>query len=230
MNPSNKIRVIDPESPDPLILEEAAEIIRRGGIVVFPTRCLYGLAADALNEDAVSGIFRIKKRPPVKPILVLIKNEEALSLIVKEVPPQARLLMEKFWPGNLTIIFPARENLSTILTANTGKIGVRLPGHPVASALTNVLDNPVTGTSANLSGEPGVSDIRNLGSTIFQMVDLILDAGPLMGGAGSTVVDAVHKNCRILREGVISSEQVFEVLKKCRNENSPPSGMIFIHT
>ena len=214
MNPSNKIRVIDPESPDPYILEEAAEVIRCGGIVVFPTRCLYGLAADALNHEAVSGIFRIKTRPSVKPILVLIKNEESLSLIVKEVTPQARLLMKQFWPGRLTIIFPAHQNLSTILTANTGKIGVRLPGHPVARALVYLSDNPITGTSANLSGQPGVADIRKLDSTIIQMVDLILDAGPLLGGAGSTVVDATEEKCRIVREGIISSEKVLEALKQ----------------
>jgi L-threonylcarbamoyladenylate synthase len=212
LNPSNKIRVIDPKSPDPIILKEAAEIIRRGGIVIFPTRCLYGLAADALNPEAIYRIFRIKSRPSAKPLLVLIKNQEALNPIVQEIPPQARKLMKAFWPGKLTIIFPAQQTLSIILTGNTGKIGVRLPGHPVAMALAALLENPITGTSANLSGQPGVANIGNLDSMILDRVDLVLDAGPLLGGAGSTVVDVTQNKCLIIRDGTISGEQVFAAL------------------
>ncbi len=120
--------------------------------------------------------------------------------------------MKKFWPGKLTIIFSARQTLSKILTGNTGKIGIRLPGYPVALALAKLLDNPITGTSANLSGQPGVADIRNLDSTILHKVDLVLDAGPLAGGKGSTVVDVTENKCRIIREGFISAEQVFAAL------------------
>jgi L-threonylcarbamoyladenylate synthase len=212
LNPSNKIRVIDPKSPDPRILKEAAEIVRQGGIVIFPTRCLYGLAADALNSEAVSSIFRIKSRLPAKPLLVLVKNRQALNPIVQEIPLQARQLMKAFWPGKLTIIFPARQTLSIILTGRTGKIGVRIPGHPAAMALAALLENPITGTSANLSGQPGVFDIRNLDSMILDKVDLVLDAGSLLGGAGSTVVDVAQNKCAIIREGIISAEQVLAAL------------------
>ncbi len=212
LNHSNKIRVIDPKSPDPRILKEAAEIVREGGIVIFPTRCLYGLAADALNPEAVSSIFRIKSRPSAKPLLVLVKNQQALNPIVQEISPQARQLMKAFWPGKLTIIFPARQTLSTILTGNTDKIGVRLPGHPVAMALAALLENPITGTSANLSGQPGVATIGNLDSMILDRVDLVLDSGPLLGGAGSTVVDVAQNKCTIIREGIISAEQVLAAL------------------
>jgi L-threonylcarbamoyladenylate synthase len=212
LNPNSKIRVINPESPDPVILGETAEIIRKGGIVIFPTSCLYGLAADALNPEAVSRVFKIKTRPSAKPLLVLIKNQDALYAIVRKIPPDARKLMKAFWPGKLTIIFSARQSLSKILTGNSGKIGIRLPGHPIALALTMLLDNPITGTSANLSGNPGVSDIRNLDSTLFHKVDLVLDAGPLLGGSGSTVVDVTQKKCRVIREGLIPAEQVFATL------------------
>jgi L-threonylcarbamoyladenylate synthase len=214
LNPSSKIRLINSESPNIGILNETAEIIRAGGIVVFPTRGLYGMAADAYNPDAISSIFRVKNRPPDKPLLVLIKNQEALEPLVQNIPPQARRLMKEFWPGKLTIIFSARQTLSTILTGNTGKIGVRLPGHPVALALAKLLDNPITGTSANLSGQPGISDIQNLDSTILDKVNLVLDAGPLSGGTGSTVVDVTQKKCHIIRQGLISQEQVFAVLNK----------------
>ncbi len=212
LNPSSKIRFINPESPDLRILKEAAKIIRRGGIIIFPTRGLYGLAGDALNPDVVSRIFEIKSRPSAKPLLVLVKKQESLESLVQNIPLQARQLMKKFWPGKLTIIFSARQTLSKILTGNTGKIGIRLPGYPVALALAKLLDNPITGTSANLSGQPGVADIRNLDSTILHKVDLVLDAGPLAGGKGSTVVDVTENKCRIIREGFISAEQVFAAL------------------
>jgi L-threonylcarbamoyladenylate synthase len=212
LNPSTKIRVIDPNSPNLGILKEAAQIIYSGGIVIFPTRCLYGLAADALNPDAVCRIFKIKNRPSDKPLLILIKNQDALHSLVQNIPPHAQRLMKAFWPGKLTIIFSARQTLSKILTGNTDKIGVRLPGHPVASALTKLLDNPITGTSANLSGQSGVADIRNLDSMILDKVDLVLDAGPLLGGAGSTVVDVAQNKCIIVREGIISAEKFFAAL------------------
>jgi L-threonylcarbamoyladenylate synthase len=212
LNPSSKIRFINPESPDPRILKESAEIIRMGGIVIFPTHGLYGLAGDALNPDVISRIFKIKSRPSAKPLLVLVRNQKILESLVQDIPMQARQLMKEFWPGKLTIIFSARQTLSKILTGNTGKIGIRLPGHPVPLALTTLLENPITGTSANLSGQPGVADIRNLDSTILHKVDLVLDAGPLLGGTGSTVVDVTDKKCRIIREGIISAEQVFAVL------------------
>jgi len=213
LNPNSKIRFINPEFPNPQILKETAEIIRRGGIVIFPTRSLYGLAGDALNPEAVSRIFKIKSRPSTKPLLVLVKNHEALESIVQDIPTQARQLMKEFWPGKLTIIFSGRQTLSNILTGNSGKIGVRLPGYPIALALATLLDNPITATSANLSGQPGVADIQNLDSTIFHKVDLVLDAGTLLGGTGSTVVDVTEKKCRIIREGIISAEQVFAALK-----------------
>jgi L-threonylcarbamoyladenylate synthase len=214
LNPSSKIRLLNCHSSATRILNEAAEIIRAGGNVIIPTRGLYGVAADANNPMAVSKIFMIKNRPSTKPLLVLIKNQEALESLVQNIPPQARQLMKEFWPGKLTIIFPARQTLSTILTANTGKIGVRLPGHPIALALAKLLDNPITGTSANLSGQSGIADIRNLDSTILDKVDLVLDAGPLLGGTGSTIVDVTQKKCHIIRQGLISQEQIFAVLNK----------------
>lgn len=209
LNPSNKIKRINPDSPDPLLLKEAAEIIREGGVVVFPTKCLYGLAADAMNREAVAKIFKIKGRSPAKPLLVLIKEQKALETIVKDIPVNAQRLMAKFWPGNMTLIFFARQNLPPLLTGNSGKIGVRLPGHPAASALTKLLENPITATSANLSGKSGCSNIGQLDLKILLEVDLVLDAGPLQGGIGSTIVDTTEKRLLILREGTTSSKQVF---------------------
>jgi L-threonylcarbamoyladenylate synthase len=214
LNPSSKIRTVDPESPDPRIFKEAAEIIRVGGIIIFPTRCLYGLAADAFNPEAVSRIFKIKSRSLSQPILILIKNEGVLESLVQDIPLQAKKLIKKFWPGQLTMIFSAHPSISKILTGNTSKIGIRLPGHPSALDLVSLLDNPITGTSANFSGQAGIADIRNLDSAILDKVDLVLDAGPLLGGKGSTIVDVTSTPCRIIREGVISAEQFRAAIDK----------------
>ena len=209
-----KIRKIEPLNPESDIIEEAVRIVRRGGIVSFPTRCLYGLGADALNTDAVERVFQIKQRPFHKPILILVNNQKALRRLVKSVPSTALNLMENFWPGRVTIIFEAADSLSGVLTGETGKIGVRIPGHPVAFALANALGNPITGTSANLSGRTGCSKASELDSVISDQLDLILDAGPLKSGIGSTVVDVTVNPPKIIREGEVVERAIFAALNR----------------
>lgn len=211
--PFNKIRQVDPRNPQPVPIGEAAEVIAGGGIVAFPTRNLYGLGADALNGRAVENIFRIKRRTPQKPLLVLIKHRSELQRIVRNVPPAASILMDRFWPGGLTIVFEAKPELPHLLTAGSGKIGVRLPAHPVAAALVRAAFHPVTGTSANISGEAGCSSLSQLAPSIRDCVDLILDAGPLPPGIGSTVMDVTVEPFRILREGSISAQDLFRALE-----------------
>jgi len=210
----NKVRRIDPVNPRPDIIDEAARIIKDGGVVVFPTRSLYGLGADALNVKAVIRVFRIKRRPGSKPILVLIKNKNEMDRLVENIPRMASVIMENFWSGRVSIVFKAKKGLSADLTAGTGKIGIRLPGHNVASALVNAAEGPITGTSANLSGSAGCFQIDNLDTRIADRVDLILDAGPLRGGTGSTIVDATGDTPLILREGEISKEDIEKVIKQ----------------
>jgi L-threonylcarbamoyladenylate synthase len=173
---SAKLRSIDPLNPQPEIVKEAALSVSKGGVVCFPTRCLYGLGADALDPEAVKKVFQIKKRSFQKPILVLIKSKNDLHKLAKSVPPVAKSLMNRFWPGSVTIVFEAVDSLSTILTAGTGKIGVRLPGYPSACALVQALKNPMTGTSANISGSRGCTLIHDLDPFISDKLDLILDA------------------------------------------------------
>lgn len=214
MKAINKVRRIDPVNPRPDIIDEAARIIKDGGVVVFPTRSLYGLGADALNVKAVIRVFRIKRRPGSKPILVLIKNKNEMDRLVENIPRMASVIMENFWSGRVSIVFKAKKGLSADLTAGTGKIGIRLPGHNVASALVNAAEGPITGTSANLSGSAGCFQIDNLDTRIADRVDLILDAGPLRGGTGSTIVDATGDTPLILREGEISKEDIEKVIKQ----------------
>jgi L-threonylcarbamoyladenylate synthase len=205
---------VDPVCPEPGIISAAADIIRHGGVVVFPTRDLYGLAADAFNPKAVDRIFKIKKRPTSKPLLTLIKNKNELHKLVRKVPPVAEYLMANFWPGNLTIILDAIDTLPNNLTSGTGKIGIRLPKHPVAMSLVSALENPITGTSANISGKSGCSNASDLHASIIRKVDCILNAGELEKGIGSTVVEVTEAGVEVLREGSVSAEKIFSVLNK----------------
>ena len=203
-----KIISVNPTVPDPHAIAEATGVIEKGGIISFPTRCLYGLGADALNTEAVDRVFDVKDRPYGKPILILIKNVEALEKIVRYIPTCASRIMEAFWPGSVTIVFEAKESLPLRLTAGTGKIGVRLPAHPVASALVNSIEKPITGTSANIAGRAGCSRISDLDRRVAEKLDLVLDAGPLEGGAGSTVIDVTGDAPKILREGTVPSTSI----------------------
>ncbi len=214
LNNQHKIRKIHPFSPQPDIIIKAAEVIKKGGIVAFPTRCLYGVGADAFNVDAVERIFRIKQRSYQNPILVLISKKEDLDRIVQYVPPAASKIMDRFWPGKVTIVFEAKNSLPAVLTAGTGKIGVRLCGHPVASALISAVKSPITGTSANLAGNAGCSKISDMDSQLADRLDLVLDAGVLKGGAGSTVADVTTDIPMILREGAVPGKDIFAVLDK----------------
>ena len=211
MRPSY-IRKINSQKPEPEIIAEAAAIIKQGGVVVFPTRCLYGLGADALDPHAVEKIIKIKQRPADNPILVLIDCRRQLDSLVVNISPVAMAIMDTFWPGRVTLVFEAGDTLSNRLTAHTGKIGVRLAGHPVASALIKQVGSPVTGTSANLSGKPGCRQIQYLDPPIAKRVDLVLDAGMLEGGVGSTVVDVTEDRPQILREGQVTAEQILRIL------------------
>jgi L-threonylcarbamoyladenylate synthase len=203
-----KIHKINAEIPNPGIIQEAAGIIRKGGVIAFPTRCLYGLGADAFNPDAVKRIFKIKQRPPDKPILILIDDPNRLKSLVTHISEAAKAVSERFWPGRVTLVFDASAKVPDSLTAGTGKIGIRLAGHPVAAALARAIQGPLTGTSANVSGYPGCHQIENLQPAVTEQLDLILDVGPLNGGNGSTVVDVTGKIPRVLREGIVSEKEI----------------------
>jgi L-threonylcarbamoyladenylate synthase len=186
------------------ILNEVAQGIRDGKSVIFPTSGLYGLGVDATNEQAVERIFEIKKRAAEKPILLLIHDFTALDKIAASVPATAQTLIDHFWPGDLTLVLPAQASVLKPLTAGTGKIGVRQSAHPVARTLIKTLGRPITGTSANISGSPGYISVADMPRELIATVDWVIDAGPVTGGMGSTVVDVTTSPPQILREGRIS--------------------------
>ena len=204
---------ISATTPDPDTIHAIVQVIRKGGIIAFPTSTLYGLGADAINPQAVESVFDIKGRQSHRPLLVLIRDKACLPDLVREIPPKAVLLMEAFWPGGVTMVFHASERMSNRLTGNTGKIGVRVPKHPVAAAIVAQLEGPMTGTSANLSGGEGCSDISCLEEQVSAQLDGVLDAGPLKGGRGSTVIDLTMDPPQILREGTISEHRILSVLE-----------------
>lgn len=209
---ADKIFQINPVNPQPEIINKAAEIIKNSGVVVFPTWCLYGLAADAFSPEAIKKIYKIKRRKSENPLLLLVKDRHQINKLVEKIPKSAEKLINQFWPGRITLIFEAKDTVPGILTAGTGKIGIRLPEHPVARALLNQLENPITGTSANISTAPGCNSIKKMDRSIIKNTDLTLDSGTLKGGTGSTIVDVTTNPVTIIREGEISAEEIYKIL------------------
>jgi L-threonylcarbamoyladenylate synthase len=209
---SDKTVKIDPLTPDHDLIVKAASVIRKGGIVLFPTRNLYGLAADAYDTDAVERIYKIKGRSAENPVLVLVDSYMMLSCIVRNIPLMAQKVMQTFWPGGITIIFEANDSLPANLTRGTGKIGIRRPGHPVALALVRAVSGPITGTSANISGSPGCFRVSDIDPDVTDQVDMIIDAGDLRGGNGSTVVDFTGELPVFIREGEVPKKKILEAL------------------
>lgn len=188
-------------------LHEARDVLLSGEIVAFPTESFYGLAVDPMNEEAVDRLFTIKNREPDQPILLLIPSLESINLYASEIPEIAGALIKRFWPGGLTLLFKAMPCISQRLTAGTGKIGLRLSSHPVATALAQFVNAPITGTSANLSGSPACMSAGEV-YEYFKEGLLILDGGRTEGGKGSTIVDVTCSPPRIVREGMISSSRL----------------------
>ena len=209
---TDKTIKINPDNPESDLIAVAARIIQDGGTVVFPTRSLYGLGVDAFNTEAINKVFSIKQRSLNKPVSVLVGCTTDVFSLVRRVPKEALLIMNRFWPGQITIVFEAKDSLLGNLTAKTGKIGIRIPEQKVALKLVKKVKVPITATSANLSGHPGCSNIGKLNSDLVHNVDCILDAGQLKGKSGSTVIDVTVEPLKVLREGEITAREIFEVI------------------
>jgi len=199
-----EIWTVDPEAPEPEMLARALALLRRGGTVAYPTETFYGLGADALNEAAVGKIFAIKGRGFQNPLPVIIGAREDLAPLVADVPDAALRLMRDFWPGPLTLVFRAAPSIPPLLTAGTGKIGIRLSSHPVARELARRLGGPLTATSANLSGQKEAVSAAEVRANLRHLEpDALIDGGPAPGGRGSTVLDVTTDPPTLLREGAI---------------------------
>ncbi|MCS7279474.1 MAG: L-threonylcarbamoyladenylate synthase [Thermodesulfobacteriaceae bacterium] len=192
-------------------LQKIVKLLKEDKVGAIPTETFYGLAANPFSEKALTRLFFLKKRPPDKPILLLIGTKEELFKLVQEVPPLAERLIENFWPGPLTIVFEAKNILSPFLTAKTGTIGVRLSSSPLIQKLCVAFGNPVTGTSANLSNFPPCKTAEEVKLQIPE-IDFILDAGKLEANLPSTVISVVKNQLKLIREGIIPFEKILKVL------------------
>lgn len=198
---------------DEEIINKASEILIKGGIIAYPTETFYGLGADATNEKAIQKIFDVKGRDFKNPISLIIGQKADAYSLVQEVPDIAEKLMAGFWPGALTIVFSASDKVSLLLTAQTGKIGLRVSSHPIAGKIAEKIKRPLTATSANQSGLTECSLASEVIKQIGDRIDAILDWGETTGGKASTIIDVTCSPPAILREGTISREAIEKFLK-----------------
>lgn len=195
----------DPFAPG---LLQALLVLRQGGVVAFPTETYYGLAVDPFNSQALDRLFHLKQRPAAKPILVLIDGQEHLPRLAAEVPGRYQPLMARFWPGPLTLIFPAQPHLSSTLTAGTGTIGVRVSSHPLAQDLCARAGGAITATSANLAGHPPAATEEEVVAQFGRRLDWLVKAGPTPGGPASTIVSARLDTLCLIRQGAIPFDEI----------------------
>jgi L-threonylcarbamoyladenylate synthase len=203
---------VEPDRPSPRAIARAASVLRKGGLVAFPTDTLYALGADASNAFALQRVFAVKGRGQANPIPLLVADLAMATQVIGDLPEPAVRLAERYWPGPLTLLLPAPRGISNLLTADTGRIGLRVPDSRVAQALILRFGGPVTGTSANRSGD---DDPRNADEVVRQLggcIDLILDGGPVLVGSPSTVVDVSVSPPVIVRQGAVQEEEIFRLL------------------
>jgi L-threonylcarbamoyladenylate synthase len=216
---------ISGERPEAAVLERAAAVLRRGGLVAFPTETVYGLGADARQAAAVARIFAVKGRPANNPLIVHVATPAAARALVTDWPPVAQRLAERFWPGPLTLVLPRRPEVPAVVTGGGPTVAVRLPAHPVALALLQTADVPIAAPSANRSGQLSPTRAAHVLRSLGDQVDLVLDGGPTPGGVESTVLDLTVTPPRLLRPGLVSPtalEAVIGPIQRPENLFSAP--------
>lgn len=196
----------------PHALEEAGQILQQGGLVAIPTETVYGLAADARNGTAVVKIFQAKGRPPDNPLIVHIGERSQLNSLVREIPEQASLLMDHFWPGPLTMILPKSAQIPNEVSAGLDTVAIRFPKHPVAQAVIQAAGTPLAAPSANTSGQPSPTTAQHVLEDLSGKIDAVLDGGACQVGIESTVIDMTVYPPKLLRPGAVTWEQLQQVL------------------
>jgi L-threonylcarbamoyladenylate synthase len=195
-------------------IHRAAKIIKRGGIVAFPTETVYGLGADAFNPLAVARVFEVKRRPYFDPLIVHVANPTDVKKLVKEIPSNAKKLIERSWPGPLTVVLLKEENIPDIVTAGLLTVAIRMPSHPMALSLIKESKCPIAAPSANLFGYLSPTMAAHVREQLGDQVDLILDGGPCPVGVESTIVSFLEEGPRLLRPGGVSLEEIESIIGK----------------
>ncbi len=195
-------------------IDQAVTILKGGGLIAFPTETYYGLGVDPFNESALKRLFALKNRPAVKPVLLLIPSRDHLERLTNSIPPVAEKLMDSFWPGPLTIVLPARSELSELVTGGTGTVGVRISPHPVSRMLLQAYDGPLTATSANRSGERPAITGNGVKKKFGNDVDMVLGSGSTPGEKPSTLIGFSEDSIECIREGRISFADIQSALQQ----------------
>lgn len=202
---------VSPQSPQPVCIEYAAQLIQTGQVISIPTDTFYGLAADPFNLYAVEEIFQIKGRSSHKPLLLLVDSvERAEELSSGHLPDRFYALARRFWPGPLTLVIEASSHVPLKITGNTGKVAVRLPDAKVPVSLIGLLNMPLTGTSANPAGMSECGTAEEVQLCLGERLPLILDAGESSIQVPSTIVEVTQDGWRLIRDGAIPAEKIAE--------------------
>lgn len=212
MEMDTKLIKINRDNIDLNLAARAGAALRNGGVVAFPTETVYGLGANACDADAVSRVFVAKGRPSDNPLIVHIADVEAIEPLVREVPDIAKLVMQKFWPGPISIILHKSKKVPDIISAGLDTVAIRMPSHPIAAAVIRAAGVPVAAPSANLSGKPSPTNAAHVKADLWGKIDMIVDGGACEVGLESTVLDLTGGTPTILRPGGITVEMLRSVL------------------
>lgn len=230
-----KRRYVNAEDPEPGLIREAAQLIRDGQLVAFPTETVYGLGANAMDSHACEQIFRVKGRPQDNPLIVHVANLKMMESLVERWTDPAARCAERFWPGPLTLVLEKTAFVPDVVSGGLGTVAVRMPNHPVALRLIEASSVPIAAPSANLSGKPSPTSGAHVWNDLHGRIPMILDAGGCFVGVESTVLDLTGEVPTILRPGGITKEQLEEVLGEVAVDhptgNQPPKapGMKYRH-
>lgn len=193
--------VVDPTCPDPAVLHEAVTVLRRGGVVAYPTDTVYGLAVDARQPAAIARLYTVKGRPETKALPIIIGALAQLDEVVTAVPAVAAQLIAAFWPGPLTLLLPPHSSVPVRLLGTSDRIGVRWPASAISQQLASGLGGAITASSANRSGAPAALSAEEVWTQLAPAVDLVLDGGPVSNPVVSTVLDVITTPPCVLRVG-----------------------------
>jgi L-threonylcarbamoyladenylate synthase len=212
---------VDPTAPEPELIARAAECLRGGGLVAFPTETVYGLGAHALDRGAVQRVFAAKERPATDPLIVHVAGIDDIAPLVVEIPPAARDLAIRFWPGPLTMVLRRTERVPDDVTAGLDTVAIRVPSHPIAQALLQSARLPIAAPSANRFSRPSPTRAAHVLADLGGRVDMILDGGPTTVGLESTVIDLANQPPTVLRPGAVDAAILRLVLPDVRLRSSP---------
>ena len=210
----SEIYTINPRDPEPSVTAKAISFLKEGKVIAYPTETFYGLGVDVTNEKAIKKLYELKRRDYSLPIAILVADKPMLEEYVDKMSDSVLPLIKSFWPGPLTILFPAGRKISKTLTTNTGKIGIRISSHPVATAIVREFGRPITTTSANLSGYPPSLNTTHVKKYFKDKIDCIIDGGECEPSRGSTVIDIADDTMAIIRDGAIPADKIIKIFQQ----------------